>query len=253
VGIKGTLFGAGLGWVVGGPIGAILGGMLGSQVGEQGGNIFNAGRTQNRMGDMVASLLVLFGYVTKADGKTLSSEVQYVKKFLIENFGTSTAGDMMQMYKDIVRQDYPIEPVCRQIKQHVPYHERLELLHVLYGIARSDGKLNQAELDAIEEIAFGMNITQSDRRSIRAMFMGNGSTSGRSRQSAAAVHQNAYEILGVEKYADDDEVKEAYRKLARKYHPDKVSHLGDEFTALAEEKFKAINDAYQKIKQERGL
>lgn len=253
MGLKGTLVGAGLGWVLGGPIGAILGGMMGSQFDESGGSIFRSGMNQNSLGDMMASLLVLFGYVTRADGRVLSSEVQYVKKFLIENFGASTARDLMQMYRDIVRQEYPIEPVCKQIRGHVPYHERLELLHVLYGTARADGDLNQAELRAIEEIANAMEIHPQDQRSIRAMFMGNGSSRTRSRQSAYAVEKNAYDLLGIERTASDQEVKEAYHALAQKYHPDKVVHLGSEFTALAEEKFKAINDAYRKIKEERGL
>ena len=62
-----------------------------------------------------------------------------------------------------------------------------------------------------------------------------------------------YEILGVGKNADDKEIKKAYRKMANKYHPDKVSHLGDDFQKLAEDKFKAVNDAYQSIKKERGI
>jgi DnaJ like chaperone protein len=254
MGLKGTFIGAGLGWVLGGPIGAILGGMLGSQVDGEGGTMFNTQSQshQNRLGDMMASLLVLFGYVTRADGQVMSSEVQYVKRFLVQNFGTDFARDMMQMYKDIVKQDYPIAPVCKQIRANVPYHERLELLHLLYGTARADGALNQAELNAISEIADAMSIKIQDQRSIRAMFTGGGSR-GRSRQSTVATSQNAYEILGVDRNVSDEEVKEAYRKLARKYHPDKVSHLGKEFTSIAEEKFKAINDAYQNIKKERGL
>jgi len=252
VGLKGTLVGAGLGWVLGGPIGAILGGMMGSQFDENGANIFRSGMQQNSTGDMMTSLLVLFGYVTRADGQVLSSEVEYVKQFLVENFGASTARDLMQMYKDIVRQEYPIEPVCRQIRTHVPYHERLELLHLLYGTARADGDLNQAELRAIGEIADAMDIHPQDQQSIRAMFMGDGSSRTRSRQSATAVERNAYDILGVSRSASDGEVKEAYHTLAQKYHPDKVAHLGTEFTTLAEEKFKAISEAYRSIKQERG-
>ena len=253
MGLKGTLIGAGLGWVLGGPIGAILGGMLGNQFDGSSSMGLNQGAGQNRTGDMMASLLVLFGYVTRADGQIMSSEVQYVKQFLVDNFGTSYARDLMQMYKDIVKQEYPIDPVCKQVRKHVPYHDRLELLHLLYGIASADGDLNQAELNAIAEIATGMGIQSQDQQSIRAMFMNGGSDRTRSRQSRRAPQDNAYDILGVDRNAADKEVKDAYRELARKYHPDKVSHLGDEFTAVAEEKFKAINDAYQQIKQDRGM
>lgn len=59
-----------------------------------------------------------------------------------------------------------------------------------------------------------------------------------------------YQILGVDRNADDDEIKKAYHDLARKYHPDKYrdSDLAD----LAEEKMKEINDAYDRIRKERA-
>ena len=63
----------------------------------------------------------------------------------------------------------------------------------------------------------------------------------------------AYKILEIAPEASDSEVKKAYRKMATKFHPDKVHHLGEEFQKMAEEKFKSVNDAYQQIKKERGL
>jgi len=60
-----------------------------------------------------------------------------------------------------------------------------------------------------------------------------------------------YKVLEISSDATDEEVKKAYRKMANKYHPDKVSHLGDELQKLAEEKFKSVNDAYQTIKKQR--
>ena len=53
-------------------------------------------------------------------------------------------------------------------------------------------------------------------------------------------YRDYYEILGVGKNASVDEIKKAYRKLAKKYHPD--THPGDK---AAEEKFKEINEAYE--------
>ena len=62
-----------------------------------------------------------------------------------------------------------------------------------------------------------------------------------------------YEVLGVSRTAAEPEIKKAYRRLAMKYHPDKVHHLGAEYLKDAQEKFKKINDAYEQIKKERGI
>jgi DnaJ like chaperone protein len=63
-----------------------------------------------------------------------------------------------------------------------------------------------------------------------------------------STHQDPYSILGIKRGASGEEIKSAYRQLARKYHPDKLEHLGDEFKALAEKRFKEIQQAYQEIK-----
>ena len=60
--------------------------------------------------------------------------------------------------------------------------------------------------------------------------------------------KDPYEVLGVSKNASQDQIKSAYKSLVAKYHPDKVSHLGEEFKDLAEERFKEIQEAYQKLK-----
>lgn len=60
-------------------------------------------------------------------------------------------------------------------------------------------------------------------------------------------HSNPYKVLGVKENATMEEIKLAYRRLAGQYHPDKVSHLGEEFRVLAERKFKEIQRAYEEL------
>ena len=64
---------------------------------------------------------------------------------------------------------------------------------------------------------------------------------------------DAYTILGIDPSASDDEVKKAYREMAKKNHPDKVAYLGEDVRKAAEKKFQEINDAYDKIKKQRGM
>ena len=64
---------------------------------------------------------------------------------------------------------------------------------------------------------------------------------------------NAYKILEIDKSATDEEVKKAYRTMAKKYHPDRVNTENEAIKKGAEEKFKEVQKAYEIIQQERGL
>jgi DnaJ domain len=59
--------------------------------------------------------------------------------------------------------------------------------------------------------------------------------------------------LGLNTNATDDEIKNAYRQKIAQYHPDKVSHLGEEFRHLATEHAQRINEAYAELRRQRGF
>ena len=62
---------------------------------------------------------------------------------------------------------------------------------------------------------------------------------------------NPYEVLGVSPNASDDEIKAAYRKLAKKYHPD--NYVNNPLADVAEQKMKEINEAYRLLGRLRFL
>jgi hypothetical protein len=66
--------------------------------------------------------------------------------------------------------------------------------------------------------------------------------------AGSRVPRDPYQILEIGRNASQEEVKQAYKRLAGKYHPDKVSHLGEEFQRLAEKRFKEIQEAYEALK-----
>jgi DnaJ like chaperone protein len=237
----GKWIGGGLGWAVGGPIGAIFGFMIGSALdgSRTTTSTFRGTSQTNRTtsGDYIASLLVLIAAVMKADGKVLRSELDYVKSFLVHNFGSSSAQEATKMLQDLLKQTIPIDEVCLQIKQNMNYSARLQLIHFLFGIANADGQVDKTELHLIDHICLTMGINNSDFESIKAMFVKN--------------TDSAYKILEIEPTATDDEIKTAYRRMAMKFHPDKVSYLGEDFQKAAKEKFQKVNEAYQTIKENR--
>ena len=68
-----------------------------------------------------------------------------------------------------------------------------------------------------------------------------------------AAPYSAYEVLGVPTDATEEEVKTAYRKLAMRYHPDRVASLGQDIQKKAEAEFCKITDAYESIKKYKGF
>jgi DnaJ like chaperone protein len=246
----GKWVGLGLGWALGGPIGGLLGLVFGSMYdgmqsgvfeyqGQQGHPYGAPGATKTRPGDFAASLIVLSAAVMKADGKVLKSELDYVKQFFVRQFGEQLAGENLLVLRELLKQDINVQAVSQQIRMYMDPASKLQLLHFLFGISQADKHVHSAEVEEIRRISNFLGIRTADFESIKAMFYKD--------------LYSAYNILETTPDANDDELKKAYRKMATKYHPDKVSHLGEEFQKAAKEKFQEVQAAYEQIKKERGM
>ncbi|MFV0522284.1 MAG: TerB family tellurite resistance protein [Mangrovibacterium sp.] len=237
----------GVGWALFGPIGGIAGFLIANMLESEGTKkyseqeaYFNQSTRRERRtttGDYVISLMVLVAAVMKADGKVVKSELDFVKSFLKRSWGITAAKEALILLRDLLNQTIPVADVCHQIKVNTDYSTRLQMLHFLFGIAKSDGNVDNNELNLIAHIAQNLGIKDADFNSIKSMFV--------------ADVNAAYSILGITPDATDDEIKKAYRKMAVKYHPDKVSYLGEDFQAEAKEKFQKVNEAYEEIKKQR--
>ena len=234
----GKWIGGGLGWAFGGPLGAIIGFAIGSAFGNNSNSREYIGSTTQQR-DFNVSLLVLSAAVMKADGSVKKSELDYVKRFFLTNFGQERAEKYILMLREILKQDIQVYDVSQQIGRFMDYSSKLQLLHYLFGIASADGSTHENEIDIISVIAKYMGISSADFQSIKAMFV----------QDV----DSAYKILGIDSNATDDEIKKAYREMAKKYHPDKVAYLGEDVRKSAEQKLQEVNEAFEKIKKQRGF
>ncbi|MGB0165836.1 MAG: TerB family tellurite resistance protein [Luteibaculum sp.] len=235
------------GWAVGGPIGAIIGVAVGSLYDSTPkettgtGNRFRDAKNRYRTNsaDFARALVILSAAVMKADGKVLKSELDYVRSYFIRAFGEEAAKELILVLRNVLKQDIQLKAVCEQIRFHMEHAARLQLLHYLNGIATADGELHPSESQVIHRIAYYLGISFKDEDSIKNMY--------------AADLSAAYKVLEIEESASDAEVKKAYRKMAIKYHPDKIAHLGPELQSGAKEKFLKVQEAYERICKKRGI
>jgi DnaJ like chaperone protein len=236
----GKILGGGIGWALGGPIGAIIGFALGAVVDDTKFVVETTGtRMPTQAGDFSASLLVLAAAVMKADGNVLKSELEYVKQFFVKHFGVAHTQEQMLLFREILKKDIPLPEVCSQIRRSMEYSSRLQLIHFLFGLSMADGQVHSSEVNVIEHIAGLLGISLPDYNSIKAMFYSDS--------------ESDYKILEITKDVSDEEVKKAYRKMAVKFHPDKVSHLGEDIQKDAKEKFQKVQRAFENIKKQRGI
>ena len=231
-----------LGWAMFGPIGGILGYYFASRAEKLSEAVAAQGEQQSwnqgQRNSFLMSLLILSAAVIKADGKTTSQEIATLRNFFVRNFGPQAGNDAEQIVKDLNNKDFNLYEVCTQIRSCMDYSQRLQLYHYLVSLGACDG-LHQREIDILETIATYIGLSKSEVDSFFAQF----------RPS----NDSNYRILEITPEATDEEVKKAYRKMAVKYHPDKVATLGEDVQRAAEEKFKAVSQAYEAICKERGI
>ncbi len=263
-----------LGFMVGGPLGALAGFVIGSLFDGSsnsdngsswiggGGSYDNSAdeesyrQAQGQRNSFLFSLLVLATYIIRADGRVMHSEMEYVRRFLRDNFGEDAERQgndiMLKLFEEQKRQDAQspgswkrtIRDCCRQISANLNESMLQELLHFLVLIAKADGQVPTSEVNALYEVAGYLGLSHADVDSM--LHLGTAGSSGGSLE-------DAYKVLGLTPDATDDEVKAAYRRMALKHHPDRVATLGDDVKKAAEKKFQEINAAKDLIYKARGL
>lgn len=141
-------------------------------------------------------------------------------------------------FKETIRQS------CVEIRLHMNTSQRLQLLNYLVIIAKVDGTVSPEEVTVLKEIASYLGLSEQDVISMLNLESGSTST---------VDIEYAYKVLGITSSATDEEVKIAYRKMALRHHPDRVSALGEDVRKAAEKKFQEINEAKERIFKARGI
>ncbi len=189
--------------------------------------------------DFILSALVLAAAVVKSDGEVEELELSYIRSFLADQFGEHAIQNYMDIMERSLTSEWDLRKVTHQIRQNTSYETRLQILYFLFGIANADYNIDDKEVATIKVISLHLGLTTDDHESIKAMFYNE--------------MDAQYKILEITPSVSDYEVKEAYRKMVQKYHPDKVAHLGDAVQKTAKTKFEKLQNAYEAIQEQRGF
>jgi DnaJ like chaperone protein len=186
-------------------------------------------------------LCALFIAVARVDGDVARDEVRVVREFFQNQlkYGPEALDSIRLHLKEFLQKAPAVEVSIEACRDELPAGDRLLLVDTLYQLALVDGDLKRSEQELLRQIANGLGLTEEDRRSVAARYLGTADAQ--------------YARLGLTPKASDAEVKRAYRQLAAAHHPDRVSHLGPGAVEQATRRFQEIKDAYEDIRRLRGL
>ena len=240
LGLLGMVYFRWPGAILGFVIGSVIDNMNAGKTYNRGGSIFGRTATQNIPAEFELKLLALASVVIKADGKVDQSELDYVRRYFVQAYGKERANTTFRLFNDQIKKSgVSAVNLALELKVYLRYESRLQVLHFLFSVAKADGLVSESEVKQLEIIARAFGLNLNDFNSIKAMFFDQ--------------PDRAYEILEVPKTATDAEIKKAYRTMVKKYHPDKLQDMDEAYRKGAEEKFRAVQEAYERIQKERGL
>ena len=234
---------ASLGNMIAGPLGALAFTAGAYFIG--GKKSFNrAGSNFNKQQGVYAiGLIVLAAKLAKADGQVTSDEIAKFKKiFRIPN---SDLKQVAAIWKQAAETSDGFEIYAEQLYQTFRRSPQMleQIILGLFEIGYADHDLSAPELRYIKKVS---NIFKLDQQ-----------TFNRLRNSRPEfVREDPYKVLGVKKSDSANDIKKAYRTLARKNHPDVIRAKGitdESIIRKAKEKFQLINDAYEQILKIKGI
>jgi DnaJ like chaperone protein len=233
--IWGLLLGAAAGLALGGPLGALIGAALGA-VTEQSVARLTADPATRQQARFTVAVIALAAKLARSDGAVDAREWQRFQ--ILFHVAPDEAANVERFFRIAQQSTAGYESYATQIRDvFADDMPRLEtVLEALVLIAKADGAVTDAELAFFNHVAEIFALHPASVARLRAQLTGN-------------PLDDPYAVLGVARMATPEQIKSAYRKLAREYHPDHQIAKGvpQEFMAVLQERMSLINAAYAKL------
>ena len=244
--IWGRLIGGAAGFALGGPIGAILGVMAGGAFDRRSRSksSFNFNRIDNNQKQQIftISFIILSAKLAKSDGQVTDDEIRAFKeKFKVPK---SELNKVAKIFNEAKKDSYGYKEIANQVGNLFSDNKILleELLNNLFFIAASDGNISVNEVDLLKSISKSFKFSEKDFQRIFQSNLNN-------------KESDPYKVLSVNRSSTDAEIRKKWIKLNKEHHPDNLIAKGmpKEFIKQSNKELAAINIAYDKIKEVRGI
>ena len=186
------------------------------------------------------SLLRLSSLMIKADGHIDDEEIKVVRTFFFKSFGNEKATKLFKELKKAPPIPNNLDDILNIIKSRLEPSKFYSVIQFLYTISIADGHLAVSEDEFIFKVGKKLGFTIKRLNDIRSQFV-EPEKSGNSNDSEKSSHLNK---LGLSGNPTQEEIKKAFRRLAKEYHPDKLAGVNETIKKIAEEKFREIREAY---------
>ncbi len=229
--------GAGLGYVVGGPVGAVLGYMAGYKLAPK------LEAQESHL--LIANLLGFTSLLLKVNHAARSEKRQETVLFLSRLFRFDQEDEKLadELLQRLLEVELDIVSMARTFKGHSNTQMRERLLEILATLSLLiHGPLQRGQLELLDEIAEALSLTPAQWRNIKSRYRGS---------SPQLDTPFCYAILEILPESSEEEIRAAYRRLAKKYHPDRLASKDPSIQRRHGERMTLINTAYETIRVDR--
>lgn len=247
----GKIVGGAIGFALGGPLGAIAGATFGHafDVNEEGGTeqreISHLSEGEREQLTFFVAAFSMLAKLAQADGSISEKETAAIERFMAQDLNLDQASRNVaaNIFLNARRSPETFESFARQFYNQFQFRPQILslMVDIMLRVSVADGHFSPAEENLILAAVGIFHFGNEDYRKLKSRYVSDA--------------EKYYGILGCDRTDPDDKIKKQYRKLVQEYHPDKIAAKGlpEEFIKFAGDKFREIQEAYEKVKKERGI
>jgi DnaJ like chaperone protein len=219
------------------------------------------------IGNLGISFIKLFIILLRTKGIFTKRDLDIMENYFTKEYNKEIGLEVREFVKKNFYVRYSLNGITKNISLVIRGKEKAQLIHQLFLFCEYTGGLTPAQKKIISKIAKGIKLNIIHLQNIENKFAQKNektkkqSTRQNSKKKYYRQHKHttysslshAYNVLGIAENVSNQDLQKIYRKLAKKYHPDKWHRNNAMDRQKAKEKFQKINNAYSIIKKSRNL